>query len=99
MNQDKHWVTRSVDTCADYLMAWRKGLLLLFVLVTLGLSALIIPLRVSRQLVRLDIPMMILAGLLVFTLAANEELTPVDGLLLLIALLCRCHPGRNFTHT
>lgn len=57
------------------------------VLVTLGLSALIIPLRVSRQLVRLDIPVMILAGLLVFTLAANEELTPVDGLFLLIALL------------
>ena len=32
MNHGKHWVTRSVDTCADYLMAWRKGLLLLFVL-------------------------------------------------------------------
>jgi len=57
------------------------------ILVTLGLSALIIPLRVSRQLVRLDIPVMILAGLLVFTLAANEELTPLDGLLLLCALL------------
>ncbi|MEB0104983.1 calcium/sodium antiporter [Pseudomonas sp. GNP013] len=57
------------------------------VLVTLGLAALIIPLRVSRQLVRLDIPVMIIAALLVFTLAANEELTPLDGLLLLIALL------------
>ncbi|WP_339417476.1 MULTISPECIES: calcium/sodium antiporter [unclassified Pseudomonas] len=56
------------------------------ILVTLGLSALIIPLRVSRQLVRLDIPVMILAGLLVFTLAGNEELTPTDGLLLLVAL-------------
>jgi len=30
---------------------------------------------------------MILAGLLVFTLAANEELTPLDGSLLLAALL------------
>ena len=57
------------------------------ILVTLGLSALIIPLRVSRQLVRLDIPVMILAGLLVFVLAANEELTPANGLLLLVALL------------
>ncbi|NWC67275.1 conjugal transfer protein TraR, partial [Pseudomonas sp. P7758] len=55
-------------------------------LVTLGLAALIIPLRVSRQLVRLDIPMMIIASLLVFVLAANEELTPIDGLLLLVAL-------------
>ncbi|MBT2371025.1 calcium/sodium antiporter [Pseudomonas fluorescens] len=57
------------------------------ILVTLGLSALIIPLRVSRQLVRLDIPVMILASLLVFVLAANEILTPVDGLLLLTALV------------
>lgn len=56
------------------------------VLVTLGLSALIIPLRVSRQLVRLDIPMMIGASLLVFLLAFNEQLTPLDGLLLLTVL-------------
>ncbi|MGE1155278.1 calcium/sodium antiporter [Pseudomonas kitaguniensis] len=57
------------------------------ILVTLGLAALIIPLRVSRQLVRLDIPVMILAGLLVFTLASNEDLTPIDGVLLLVALM------------
>ena len=44
------------------------------ILVTLGLSALIIPLRVSRQLVRLDIPLMILASALVFTLALNHQL-------------------------
>ena len=56
------------------------------ILVTLGLSALIIPLRVSRQLVRLDIPLMIGAALLVFVLAWNEELTRLDGVLLLIAL-------------
>jgi cation:H+ antiporter len=57
------------------------------ILVTLGLSALIIPLRVSRQLVRLDIPLMIGASLLVFVLACNEELTPLDGLALLAALV------------
>ncbi len=56
------------------------------ILVTLGLSALIIPLRVSRQLVRLDIPLMIGASLLVFVLAWNEELTQLDGALLLMAL-------------
>ena len=47
------------------------------ILVTLGLSALIIPLRVSRQLVRLDIPLMIGASLLVFVLAWNEEIGPL----------------------
>ncbi|NBF02421.1 calcium/sodium antiporter [Pseudomonas sp. Fl5BN2] len=57
------------------------------ILVILGLSALIIPLRVSRQLVRLDIPLMIGASLLVFALAYNERLTPVDGLILLAALV------------
>jgi cation:H+ antiporter len=56
------------------------------ILVTLGLSALIIPLRVSRQVVRLDIPLMIGASLLVFVLAWNEELTRVDGAVLLTAL-------------
>lgn len=56
------------------------------ILVTLGLSALIIPLRVSRQLVRLDIPLMIGASLLVFVLAWNEEFGRLDGILLLGAL-------------
>ncbi|QXI31642.1 calcium/sodium antiporter [Pseudomonas vanderleydeniana] len=53
-------------------------------LVTLGLSALIIPLRVSRQLVRLDIPLMIVASLMVFGLALNEELSRFDGVLMLV---------------
>jgi len=57
------------------------------ILVTLGLSALIIPLRVSRQVVRLDIPLMIGASLLVFVLAWNEEFTPLDGVILLSALV------------
>jgi len=56
------------------------------ILVTLGLSALIIPLRVSRQLVRLDIPLMIGASLLVFLLAWNKELGRFDGMVLLAAL-------------
>ncbi len=56
------------------------------ILVTLGLSALIIPLRVSRQLVRLDIPLMIGASLLVFILAWNKDLGRFDGVVLLGAL-------------
>ena len=71
-------------------------------LVTLGLSALIIPLRVSRQLVRLDIPLLIGASALVFGLAWNERLGRVEGALLLVALALYLgvlwrqsrHPGR-----
>lgn len=57
------------------------------ILVILGLSALIRPLRVSRQLVRLDIPLLIGASALVFALAWNETLTPLDGIVLLAALV------------
>lgn len=57
------------------------------ILVTLGLAALIIPLRVSRQLVRLDIPLMIGASLLVYVLALNEVLGPWEGALLLLGLV------------
>ncbi len=55
-------------------------------LVTLGLCALVIPLRVSRLLVRLDIPLMFGASLLVFILAFNGHLERLDGLILLAAL-------------
>ena len=38
MNQGNNWVTQAVHACADRLMAWRNGLLLVFVLLTLGLG-------------------------------------------------------------
>ena len=72
------------------------------ILVTLGLSALIIPLRVSRQLVRIDIPLMILASAMVFTLALNHQLDRLDGVLLLggllIYLLLLLHQSRHIGH-
>ncbi len=56
------------------------------VLVTLGLSALIIPLRVARQMVRVDLPLMIGATALVAALAWNGELSRLDGAILLLGL-------------
>jgi len=56
------------------------------VLVTLGLSALIIPLRVARQLVRVDLPLMIAATALVAALAWNGVLSALDGVLLLLGM-------------
>jgi len=72
------------------------------ILVTLGLCALVIPLRVSRQLVRMDIPLMIGASLLVYLMVMNERLGRLEGALLVLALcgylalLWRQsrHPGR-----
>jgi cation:H+ antiporter len=57
------------------------------ILLILGLSALIAPLVVSRQLVRLDVPVMIGAGLLTFALAWNGRISQIDGLILLALLL------------
>lgn len=58
------------------------------ILVTLGLSALIIPLRVARQLVRVDLPLMIGATVMVAGLAWNGVLSNVDGVILLIGMAC-----------
>ena len=57
------------------------------VLVILGLCALIAPLRVARQLIRLDVPLMIAASLLAWLLALDGSYGRLDGAVLFAALL------------
>ncbi len=57
------------------------------VLLILGLTALIAPLIVSRQLIRLDVPIMIGASLLTFALAWDGHLSRLDGALLFACVL------------
>ena len=57
------------------------------VLVVLGLSALITPLLVSRQLVRLDVPLMIAAGFLAWFLALDGSYSRLDGLILFACII------------
>ena len=52
------------------------------VLLILGLSALVAPLLVSRQLIRLDVPLMIGASLVTWALAMDGQLGRLDGALL-----------------
>jgi cation:H+ antiporter len=52
------------------------------VLFILGLSALIVPLVVSQQLVRLDVPLMIGVSVLLWLLSLDGSLSRFDGLLL-----------------
>ncbi|MFJ4142106.1 calcium/sodium antiporter [Pseudomonas sp. NPDC089734] len=69
------------------------------VLVTLGVCALIIPLRVPLQVVRIDIPLMIVASVLVIGLSWNGEFSRLDGVLLLGGLLvCLFIVLRQFSH-
>ena len=57
------------------------------VLVILGLSALITPLVVQQQLVRLDVPLMIIVSLLAWFLAMDGYLGRLDGALLFLAAI------------
>ncbi|WPP45360.1 calcium/sodium antiporter [Pseudomonas sp. AN-1] len=52
------------------------------VLFILGLSALITPMLVSRQLIRFDVPIMIGASLLAWFLAMDQQYGRIDGVLL-----------------
>jgi cation:H+ antiporter len=57
------------------------------VLFILGLSALIVPLIVSKQLIRLDVPIMIALSFAVLVLALDSQLSRGDGLLLVAGLI------------
>lgn len=57
------------------------------VLFVLGISALIAPLIVSSQLVRLDVPLMIVASFLVFVLGLDGSIGRLDGLVLFGGLI------------
>ena len=56
------------------------------ILLILGLSAMIVPLTVSQQLVRLDVPLMIGLSVLVLLLSLDENLSRTDGLVLVVGL-------------
>jgi len=57
------------------------------VLFILGLSALIVPLVVSAQLIRLDVPLMVALSVAVFLLAMDGLISRADGLLLVGGLI------------
>lgn len=53
----------------------------------LGLSALIVPLVVSQQLVRLDVPLLIALSVIVLILSLDEKFSRVDGFILFVGLI------------
>ena len=57
------------------------------VLFILGLSALVTPLAVSQQLIRLDVPLMIAVSVVVLILGLDLNFSRLDGLLLFLGLL------------
>lgn len=57
------------------------------VLFILGLSALVTPLVVAQQLIRLDVPLMIGVSFLLFTLAFDSKVGRMDGVLFFTGIL------------
>jgi cation:H+ antiporter len=57
------------------------------ILLILGLSAVIVPLVVHQQLVRLDVPLMIFLSFLILLLGMDGFLSRLDGLLLFLGLV------------
>jgi cation:H+ antiporter len=60
---------------------------ILNVLLILGISAVIVPLRVSQQLIRFDVPLMVGVSGLVMMLAYDGTISNLDGLFLAAGLL------------
>lgn len=57
------------------------------ILFILGISALIIPLRVSQQLIRYDVPLMIGLSGAVFLFSIDRNISRIDGLILIAGLI------------
>jgi cation:H+ antiporter len=53
------------------------------VLLILGISALITPIGIQKRIIRLDIPIMIFISVIVYLLALDRLLQPLDGIVLL----------------
>ncbi len=72
---------------ADIAMGNVVGSNIFNVLFILGISALIIPLVVNQQLVRIDVPLMIVASILLWVMSLDGVLGRVDGLILFAGII------------
>ena len=73
--------------CADIFQTMGEEFNTIFnVLFILGLSALIVPLVVSNQLVRLDVPLMIALSIIMLVFSFYENFSRTDGLILIAGL-------------
>ncbi|MEW5734027.1 MAG: calcium/sodium antiporter [Thermodesulfobacteriota bacterium] len=77
-------VKASLSGSADIALGNVVGSNIFNVLFILGLSSLIVPLSVSKQLVRLDVPVMIAASLLLWAFAAGGRVGRFQGLVLFL---------------
>lgn len=80
-------VIASINNNADISLGNVVGSNIFNVLFILGLSAVIVPLAVSRQIIRLDVPIMIACSGLVFILGLDGIISRTDGILLTAGII------------
>jgi cation:H+ antiporter len=80
-------VQAAFDGQADLVIGNVVGSNIYNVLLVLGLSALVAPLIVQQQLVRLDVPLMIMAGVAFLLLAMDGTLASLEGAVMFALLL------------
>ena len=80
-------VQAALDGSGDLAIGNVVGSNIANVLLILGVTALVAPLLVSRQLIRLDVPIMIGASLVTWALAWDGSLSRLDGALLFAGVL------------
>ncbi len=74
-------IIASMNDKADISLGNVIGSNIFNVLFILGLSAVIVPLAVSRQIIKLDVPIMIICSILVFILGLDGSISRTDGIL------------------
>lgn len=57
------------------------------ILLILGVAGLVSPLKITNRIIKIDVPMVIAASVLLFVLAMDGSLTPLDGIIILFGLL------------
>ncbi|MCK9494018.1 MAG: calcium/sodium antiporter [Dehalococcoidia bacterium] len=80
-------VSSSLDGDAEIAIGNVVGSNIFNVLFILGLSAAIVPLAVTKQLLRLDVPLMIGVSLLLLVLGVDGHIGRIDGVLLFAGIL------------
>ncbi len=80
-------VSAAYNNAADIALGNVVGSNICNVLLILGISAAIIPLIVNRQLVRIDVPVMIGAALLMWAMCVDGMVSRLDGVVLFGALV------------
>ncbi len=80
-------IQAAISGSADLVLGNIIGSNIANILLILGISALIRPLAVKLRVVRVDVPIVITASILLYVIAMDGQLTTLDGIWLLLGLL------------